>query len=92
MNRLKKILSFTVFLGVLAGFGNEGWVKLYKLRQHESVLEDQNRLVADHNLELQFEIERLKDPKYLEAYVRREMGYVRDNELVYEFVSVTPAP
>lgn len=83
---MKRILFVIAFLGALAAFGNEGWVKLYKLTQREKALEAENRLIADHNLEMEFEIQHLQDPKFLERYIRREMGFVRDNEMVYELV------
>ena len=84
---MKRIFFFILFLGVLASFGNEGWVKLYKLRQHEASLEGENRLMAQRNLELQFEIENLKESKYLDHYIRRELGFIRDHEIIYEFIN-----
>ena len=83
---MKRILTFVVFLSALASFGNEGWVKLYKLRQIEGTMEEENLTLAANNEDLRREIQRLQNPKYLEHYIRRQIGFIRDNELIYEFV------
>jgi len=83
---LKRVLTFIAFLSLLASFGNEGWVKLYKLRQFERMMETENRTIAQNNTDLQLEIENLSDPRYLEHYIRQQIGFIRENELIYEFV------
>lgn len=70
-------------------FANEGWVKLYKLRQFEKTLDEENRAIAQNNASLRGEIRNLGDPRYLEHLIRRETGFIRENELIYEFVDET---
>ena len=74
------------FASLLAAFGNQGWVRLYKLRQFEKTLREDNLSVASNNEDLRAEIRRLKDSKYLARYIRQQIGFIRDNELIYEFV------
>lgn len=82
---MKKLASFIFFLALLVGFGNQGWVKLYKLRQVGKVLEAKNHAIAENNLKLHQEIENLQNAKYLDHYIRKELGFVKDNEMIYEF-------
>lgn len=83
---MKRLLFFIAVLSLLVSFGNEGWVRLYQLRRVEASLEEQNRLVALQNDEIRREIEDLKDPKYLERFIRNELGYSREGETLYEFI------
>lgn len=79
------ILSFVAFL-LLAwlSFGQHGLVDLYKLQKQKgryltivNALKEKNRLLTG-------EIRRLRgDPKYLESVARKELGLVRENEIVY---------
>lgn len=83
---MRRLLFFILFLALLVSFANEGWVKLYKLRQFEGTLDGENRAVARDNASLRREIRNLGDSKYLDRLIRRETGFIRDNELIYEFV------
>lgn len=82
---MKRLFFFILFMGILVSFGNEGWVKLYHLKQFEKGLEEKNALLAQNNRDLLKEIQDLKDLKYIEHYIRRELGYVRADEILYEF-------
>ena len=79
---MKRLLFFILFLGILVSFANEGWVKLYKLRQFEKTLDGENRAIARNNNSLRGEIQNLGDPKYLDLLIRRETGFIRDNEIM----------
>jgi cell division protein FtsB len=83
---MKRLFFFILLLSLLASFGNEGWVKFYKMRQAVASLESQNRAVAAENEKIRREIENLKDPKYLDHFIRNEIGFVREGESLYEFV------
>jgi cell division protein FtsB len=82
---MKRIIFYILFLGLLVSFGNEGWFKFLKLKKFEQSLQDQNQLLAEQNVVLTKSIEDLKDPKYLEHYIRQELGFVRGDEILYEF-------
>ena len=83
---MKRLFFFIALLSLLVVFGNQGWVKLYKLRQAEASLEAQNRQIAANNDKIRREIDNLSDPKYLDHFIRNELGYSRPNETLYEFV------
>ncbi len=84
---MKKVLFFGLFLLLLASFGNEGWVKWYQLRSYEKSLQGQNQKIHQDNLRLLQEIKALKDSKYLEHYIREDLGYVRGDEISYEITA-----
>ena len=87
---MKIILIFVTLLGLVIGFGNQGWIKLYNLRQAEKELLRQNQLLADKNQLLRLETDRLQDPNYLRHYIRQEIGFLRDDEIVFELVENQP--
>lgn len=83
---MKRLLFFILFLSLLVSFGNEGWVKLYKLKQFERSLEEENRSLTEASAALHQEIKNLNEADYLNHFIRSEIGFVRENELIYEFV------
>jgi cell division protein FtsB len=89
----KNILKFSMlallFLGLVAawlGFGERGFIHLYRMdRERQTYLEKIGRLESE-NRELLDEIERLRsDREYVENLGRREMGLVKEDEVVYRF-------
>ncbi|GEM_PF-2620820 len=71
-------------MGILATFGNEGWVKFYRLRKFEQSLVEKNGKIAQSSFSLRQEIEDLKDTHLVERYIRNVLGFVRDDEIIYE--------
>jgi len=72
-------------MSLLVSFGNAGWFQLYRLRQVTKSLQQENDKIFQNNRELQFEISNLKEAKYLEHYIREELGYVKEDEILYDF-------
>lgn len=78
------ILGLVLLWDVVGPFGL--W-KLHRMKKerkhiHLSVLE-----FTKKNTALEEQIKRLKDdPEYQEYMVRRELGWVRDNEILYKFL------
>lgn len=79
------ILCFVaVLLLALLSFGQNGLLDLYKMQKEKekyvAILKDlkgKNRLLAS-------EIRRLRqDPKYFESVARKELGLVKENEIIY---------
>ncbi len=88
-NILKLSLLALLFLGlVLAwlGFGERGFIHLYRMdRERQTYLEKINKLERE-NRELLDEIQRLRsDREYVENLGRREMGLVKEDEIMYRF-------
>lgn len=71
-------------MGILATFGNEGWVKFYRLSKFEHNLIEKNEKVAQNNVSLRQEIKDLKDTRLVENYIRNTLGFIREDEIIYE--------
>ena len=76
-------LAFILFFTV---FGDKGLLRIVELKQ------DQNKIKArliesrDDNEKLKREIIALKsDRRYLEGIARKDFGFVRNNEVIYQF-------
>ena len=77
---------FAVLLFVWLTFGPHGLSDLCKMQKEkeESVVLIEE--LKEKNKQLTAEIRRLKgDPRYLESVARKELGLVRENEVVYRF-------
>lgn len=88
-NILKFSLLALLFLGLVAawlGFGERGFIHLYRMdRERQTYLEKINKLERE-NRELLDEIQRLRsDREYVENLGRREMGLVKEDEIMYRF-------
>jgi cell division protein FtsB len=88
-NVLKFSLLALLFLGLVVawlGFGERGFIHLYRMdRERQTYLEKINELERE-NRELLDEIQRLRsDREYVENLGRREMGLVKEDELIYRF-------
>ncbi len=83
-------IGLILIFGWLMIFGDEGLLTLQRLAQTErTLLKTEQELT--HRLERRHtEIERLKDPVYLEMLVRKEFGYVKPGETVYQFPAAEP--
>ena len=89
----KDILKFSLlallFLGLVVawlGFGERGFIHLYRMdTERQAYLERINKLERE-NRELLEEIQRLRsDRDYVENLGRRELGLVKEDELMYRF-------
>lgn len=78
-----------VFFGLIVawlGFGERGLVHLYRMERERQIhLKKIHRLEAE-NLKLLEEIDRLRnDQDYIESVARRELGLIKDHEILYRF-------
>ena len=78
--------SVTLLLAVLVAFGQHGLLDLHKMRKEKDrSLAIMEELKEKNNL-LAAEIRRLsEDRQYLESVARKELGLVKDNEIIYRF-------
>ena len=86
---LKISLLAFLFLGLVVawlGFGERGFIHLYRMdTERQAYLERINKLERE-NRELLEEIQRLRsDRDYVENLGRRELGLVKEDELMYRF-------
>lgn len=95
--RLKKInwsiVSHVLFFVILAGiiaftiFGDSGLYQLHSLYKSKHKIEyqiNENKNKIEH---LENEKIRLNNPTYLESIIRKELGYIKEGEVVYQ---ITP--
>lgn len=87
-------LLVLVILGV-AIWGDKGILCALRAKQQKEDLLHQVQALEAVNQELRREIENLKaNPRYLEGIARKELGMVKEDELIYQFRSqgkITPA-
>jgi len=86
------VLLALLLLG-FALFGDRGILRALQAGRQKAALEEQVRQLEAANSELRKEIESLRnDRRYLEAIARKELGMVKDDELVYQFRSAQDKP
>jgi cell division protein FtsB len=79
------ILGLVLLWDVVGPFGM--W-KLNRMKKERERLYLSSLELTKKNTALEEQIKRLKDdPEYQEYVVRRELGWVRDNEILYKFLS-----
>jgi len=64
-------------------FGDQGLIHYYRLEKERAEIEEKLKRLEMENRLLAEEVERLQgDAQHLERVIRREMGFVKDNELL----------
>lgn len=91
----KKFLKYTLATIVLIlalvawiGFGERGFIHLYRMeKERQNYLEKITELERT-NKDLMNQIRRLREDRdYIETVARRELGLVKENELIIKFGS-----
>jgi cell division protein FtsB len=79
-------LFFVLLVVSWLAFGNRGFIYLYKMdKEREEYLERIQKLELA-NKELEEEIDRLtNDREYIESTVRKELNFVKKDEVIYRF-------
>lgn len=76
-------LAFILFFTV---FGDKGLLRIYELRADIAGSEERLNATRLDNEKLKREIIALKsDRRYLESIARKDFGFVRNNEVIYQF-------
>ena len=89
-NGLFKFIVFTLFFSALVvawlGFGQRGFIHLYHMEKEKQSYIDRIRKLDTENRTLLDEIDRLlNDHDYVVSVARRELGFVKDDEVLYRF-------
>jgi len=86
---LRFLLITLLFLGLIIawlGFGERGFIHLYRMEKERQAYLDRIRLLENENEELLEQIKQLRtDKEYIESVARRELGLVKDNEIIFRF-------
>ncbi len=80
---LKWGLVAAATFAIFAVSGDQGLLKLHKMRQTEAQLGERLNDIRAENIRLAQAIAQLKDNTGLEKVVREELGYLRPDEVVY---------
>jgi cell division protein FtsB len=68
------------------GFGQYGFIHLYRVGKERQAYVQKIKKLTEENQALFDEIQRLrKDPKYVERVARKELGLLKENEVIYRF-------
>jgi len=79
-------LIFIVIMALITIYGDRGLIHLSRLNQEMKRMEMVNERIKEENKQLRKEIFLLKyNDEYLEETIRKEVGLVHKNEIVYQF-------
>jgi len=79
-------LSFILILAFFLFFGEKGILHRLRLQRELARIKETNTKMAEENQKLKEEVRRLQsDRKYLEEIARKELGMVKEGEIIYQF-------
>jgi cell division protein FtsB len=88
----KRILILVLFLFLIFGFftffGDKGIIHLLRLQKEWVRIKEANVRIEEENRKLREEVKRLQfEKRYIEEIARKELGMVKEGEVIYEFDS-----
>jgi cell division protein FtsB len=82
------ILVLFLILGLFTFFGDKGILHLGRLQKDLARIKETNNKMEEENRRLQEEVRRLQNEKrYIEEIARKELGMVKEGEIIYQFDS-----
>lgn len=86
---LQASLFTLIFIGIILSwlaFGEKGFIHLYRMEKERQEYIDRLKKLESANKKLMDEIDRLRnDREYIEAIAKKELGMVRENEVIVRF-------
>jgi cell division protein FtsB len=86
---IKIFCLILIFLGLIVAwlaFGDRGFIHLYQMEKERKAYAERIRALEEENQRLLEQIERLRSDKaYIESEARKELGLLRENEVIYRF-------
>jgi cell division protein FtsB/cell division protein DivIC len=80
------ILVPLLIFGALTFFGEKGILHLLRLQKEVAQIKDRNIKLEEENQKLREEVKRLqRDKRYIEEIARKELGMVKEGEIIYQF-------
>jgi cell division protein FtsB/cell division protein DivIC len=80
------ILVSLLIFGTLTFFGEKGILHLLRLQKEVAQIKDRNIKLEEENQKLREEVKRLqRDKRYIEEIARKELGMVKEGEIIYQF-------
>jgi cell division protein FtsL len=85
------ILFVFLVMGLLTFFGEKGVLHLLRLKRELTRIKGENQRAEEENQRLREEVKRLQQEKrYIEEIARKELGMVKEGEVIYQFEVSTP--
>lgn len=86
----KRILTVSFVAGILlvcwVVFAPNGVLKYYKISRELKAVQAENKELQAQNKDLREEITKLlNDPKYIEEIARKKYGFIKENEIIFDF-------
>jgi cell division protein FtsB len=86
----KRIVILVLFLFLIFGFftffGDKGIIHLLRLQKELVRIKDANVKIEEENRKLREEVKRLQyEKRYIEEIARKELGMVKEGEVIYQF-------
>ncbi|HJX34801.1 MAG TPA: septum formation initiator family protein [Desulfatiglandales bacterium] len=80
------VLFFLGLIVIWLTFGDRGFIHLFRMEKERQAHAERIRVLEEENQKLLKEIERLRSDKaYVESEARKELGLLRENEVIYRF-------
>jgi cell division protein FtsB len=80
------VLIAFLILGILTFFGEKGIFHLFHLQKEVVRIKERNVRLEEENQKLREEVKRLQsDKRYIEETARKELGMVKEGEVIYQF-------
>ncbi len=80
------ILICFLVLGFLTFFGEKGILHLLRLQKELKEIRERSVKIEEENQKLKEEVRRLQQEKrYIEEIARKELGMVKEGEIIYQF-------
>ena len=80
------ILILLLILGIFTFFGEKGIFHLLRIQKEVARIKEKNAKLEEENQKLREEVKRLQtDRRYIEEIARRELGMVKEGEIIYQF-------
>ena len=84
----KLLFGIFIIIVLFIIFGNRGFTDYRMLKEKQAALEEISECIATENDKLKREITLLKtDLRHIEAVARRELGMVKQGDIVYQFTN-----
>ena len=90
MAKVRIIIGLILLIG-LAFLYLPGYSKIQELKERDRLLLKKIDTLEGENKNLSEELDKLKnDPVYIEYIARKEMGYVKEGEVIYKLIEEEP--
>jgi len=85
------LLCLLLIFGFFTFFGEKGVLHLLRLQKELAKIKEMNIKMGEENQRLKEEVRRLQyEKRYIEEIARKELGMVKEGEIIYQFDLPSP--